>query len=656
MVVLASARPVAAQEPLPDRGVRWIQLTDRRGYLEFVTRQREHEQESKVGAGRTEAKESIFEENFKLELDGYIYHPNFLEFSAAGLFGLRQHDFERTFGEEQHSSGDDGTVIEFDLEGRFMKKKKYPGTAFARRYQALEPRPFQSSIETTTTSYGVLWQYVSEKMPTNFQFTTTEVLLNPLGGDEADGRQENTNLRFETGYNLSEHNALSFLYDRQSIVEEPFALDYDSDELTLGHRWDFGQQHAHRLESELNYFDQRGTFEIKRARWRETLRLQHTDDLRSWYRFETLDREQGSLLGVPPIQERSYLLAGTIEHELYESLVSQLGGWLQTQDFETGLEIDRFGLYADLDYRKKNPWGVLRAHYRPRLEREDRKGADRDFEVFRARHSFRDPDPITLSNPNIRVSSIRITAEDTITIYQTGRDYTVRQLVDRLEIWRVPTGRIADGQTVLIDYVFSSGGSFELDTLAQDFELRHNFKFGLTPYYRLRWQDQTISPATATGARAEDITGHTIGAEFERWSLRLTGEYEDRDSTINPFEAIRLGASYMHRFKFGATTIFKVRWTDTDYHLPVERQTTFLTAEARYRHPITAHLTVEGAGRYRTIDDTLTGEDEGIDVDLSLEWKIRQTEVKITYEFGQFEDDFAQNDNSMLYVQVRRHF
>ncbi|MHC4063209.1 MAG: hypothetical protein ACYSUI_01725, partial [Planctomycetota bacterium] len=81
-----------------------VQLTDVGGYLEFVARQREQEQQSKVGAGDTRSKETFFEESIKLELEGYTYHPNLLEFTLGGLFGLLQQEFEDEFGGRQRTS------------------------------------------------------------------------------------------------------------------------------------------------------------------------------------------------------------------------------------------------------------------------------------------------------------------------------------------------------------------------------------------------------------------------------------------------------------------------------------------------------------------------------------------------------------------------
>ena len=94
----------------------------------------------------------------------------------------------------------------------------------------------------------------------------------------------------------------------------------------------------------------------------------------------------------------------------------------------------------------------------------------------------------------------------------------------------------------------------------------------------------------------------------------------------------------------------------SDFKPPNDRQTTLFSIEGRLRQLLTRGLTVEGAVLYRQEDDSLSGPDEGIDVDLELEWDIRQTEIRVTYEIGTYEDDFAENDNSALYVSIRRRF
>ena len=645
-----------SREPAVRRGIRNVEFERVHGYLEYTFRQRRRNQESKVGAGSTNSKERIHEENIQLETEGFVYHPNFLEFTLAGLFGLTQQDFLERFDGRERQSGDDGDVYEFDLSAAFFKQKEYPGTVFARRHRALTPRPFQSSLETTTTHYGFVWQYVDEKMPTSVQFNDTEVLLNPLDDREDNGRQQTTEFRFDTTYKFNVNNTLSLIYEWRSEEEEPFGLSFDSSEVTLTHRLDFGERHEYRLESEFNYFNQKGTFDIERLRWREILRIMHTDSLDSWYRFELTDRTQGTLSGVPPIEERAYLTVGTVEYRLFDSVVTQFTGVVQNQEFGSGLTIRRYAAQARLEYRKKNPWGLLRASFRDRFQREKRRGGGLQLETIDERRTFRDPDPIRLSNPNVVKSSIFMTAEDRTTFYMLGRDYTFREVGDFLELERVPTGRIAEGQIVLIDYVYRVGGDLILETLGRDFSLRQDFDNGWSPYYRFRWQDQELRPKKASGVTPDDITAHLIGVEFKRGAIRLMAEYEDHDSTISPSRTKRLSIDWTHRFQNRAATTLKARWSEVHHAAPSRRTLRFMTLEGRYRHDISRGLNVEAAVMYRNQQDSLSGDDEGIDADLTLEWTVRETELRLIYEWSKFNDDYAKSDSSSLFVQLRRRF
>jgi hypothetical protein len=154
----------------------------------------------------------------------------------------------------------------------------------------------------------------------------------------------------------------------------------------------------------------------------------------------------------------------------------------------------------------------------------------------------------------------------------------------------------------------------------------------------------------------EDIRAHTVGVEYRRYPIRLRAEYEDYDSTIGPFESVRLGAEYGRTLRGGATASIGVSWSDTDYQPPSTRSTRLLRVEGRYRHQITPRLNVEGLVAFRDEDDTLSRDVEGLEVDLTLEWYIRETEVRMTYEFASFEDDFAEQDSSRLFLRIRRSF
>ncbi len=641
-------------------GIRPVEVTKIDGHVDLIFREQERELNSKTSRSTNRSKETILEESLTLDVDGFVFHPNVLELALGGVFGLVQERFEDEVNGRKRDTREGGDIREFNAQALLLKTRAYPMTFHAHRRRGLLPRPFLPSLETITTSYGLTWQYVSKTFPTTLRFNHTDITLSPLfitGQNEEDGRQRTTSLRFETAYRHSEHNILSVIYDHKSVKEQPFDFDYDADEVTLTHDLEWGDEHQHTLRSELNFLDQRGTIAIDRARWREDLRLRLSDSLQSRFRFEVLHRTRGNRSpNVPDVEERSYYLSGSLRHQLFLSQTTLLRLSVQRQEFEPGLEITRRGGQFHLNYRKNKPWGTLRADYRLRLERVKNRGAAQTAEVIDEPHTFQGADPITLVNRDTIVSSIAIRSQDRVTFFQLTRDYRTRTVGDIIEIERIATGRIADGETVLIEYRYNIGGTFTLDTVSQNIGVRGDFDFGLSPYYRFEWQNQTLSPATARSGTAEDITAHVLGLEFQEESFRMFAEYEDRDSTINPFKSTRLGSSYTHRFDSGAETSFHARWTDTTFDPPRPRELELLTLEGRHRHPITPDLLIEASVLHRDGTDTVSGDTDGIDLALSVEWFFRQLEYRLSFEQSAYEDENSENNASALFIHVRRGF
>jgi len=76
--------------------------------------------------------------------------------------------------------------------------------------------------------------------------------------------------------------------------------------------------------------------------------------------------------------------------------------------------------------------------------------------------------------------------------------------------------------------------------------------------------------------------------------------------------------------------------------------------EGRYRHRIGPNLTVESSVLYRNGEDSVSRDTEGIDASLAVEWSVRQTDVRMSFEYSDFEDEYTENDSCALFVHVRR--
>lgn len=74
------------------------------------------------------------------------------------------------------------------------------------------------------------------------------------------------------------------------------------------------------------------------------------------------------------------------------------------------------------------------------------------YEVIDESHILNDSDTVYLNNENIDLKTIVITDETGTITYTESVDYNLVQDAAKVEIERIPTGGILDGQTILVDY------------------------------------------------------------------------------------------------------------------------------------------------------------------------------------------------------------
>lgn len=634
-----------------------VAVTGWDGYVETFAQVR---QETFGAPGDTrESEEAFFQESLQLRFEGYTYHPNLFKLSAGGLFGLVQRDFTESYGGLERDIDHSGTIEGFDLAGTFLGRKNYPLSLYASRNTLLSPRSFRSSVLTTTERYGAEWRVSGKGVSNLMHVDSTDVELDPLDPLDVEGRNKNRSFRNEATFELTGSNTLDLAYEHRRETEDPFDIESIVDRGTIRDRQVFGDRNRHRLDSSLDLTSQDGSYGYTDVRWREWLRLGLTEDLHSDTQLGIADLTRDSSAGVPTLEEQTYELSQLFEHRLYDSLVTQLELHGREVTFDPDGQEDEVGVRFGPSYRKKTPLGLLSASYRGSFSHRTRDaGGSRLVQVIDEAAVFNDPIRVVLANRNVSPGTIFVTDATGITIYNAGVDYLVLQVGDRTELERLPTGTIPNGGAVLVDYVFDAGGDFVQDTWHHTFSFRHRFPFGLSVYYAYFQQEQGGETGGGAGPVAvfEDIVNHTVGSEYESDLLRLRAEWEDRSSNIDAYETIRLGGDVRHTFAFGGRPSLGLHWTRREQDEPIDRRTSLLAAEARYRQRITDGLDLDAGFGWREGRDTLAGDDEGVHADLFLEWRFNKFEVRLRAEMNDFDSDFTVNESWLLYLQLRRNF
>jgi hypothetical protein len=632
---------------------RKIDLYNFRGALDLLWRNRRDELKS-PGAPEQRFRENRFEETFTLESDGHIYHPNLVELDLAGKFGLTQTEIDQT-GE----SGDDtqfGTLYEWDLNATILRKEVAPLTLYTRRTQDQLNREFGPTIDNTYTQHGAIWDIRSKTVPTRFEIFHSDQEQKGIADDVGDFSLIQDSFLWHSEYRPRRGHTLTWDYTLSYVQEETEgfnANDYLLNDANLTYSIDFGPGERNNLSSSLSYLDQGGDFPIERLRWNEFLRLRHTADFETRYQY-TFDKQEFSGIG----QDRHRGTAGFI-HRLYESLTTtgNVGG--EFIDYDDGSQTH--DLFADVqfDYRKEVPLGVLTAFIGGAFDYQINDVQVTARAVVDAPRTFVDPAPITLIGNNIDPASIVITNSNGLIMYQEGIDYDVEVFPNRVEIRRVLGGRIASGETVLIDYLLLPQAENKVTTRTYFFGGRYDIERGLLRgtgiYGRFTRQDQDVDsdfPLSFTPNSFDDLV---FGIEYRRWGFTVGAEHETYDSTISPFEANRYFANYAKRLRRDLTldlgvTYQQIDYTDVDNHLDL------LTVSGSVVYRITPRLFLTGTVTWRDEQDDLRGPTRGLEEQLQINWYHRQTSFYGLIRNADLDSPFTDNSFQVFEIGIRREF
>jgi hypothetical protein len=623
-----------------------------RGELETVVEHRVDER--KTGPNKRESKSTVFEERARVRTNGDVYHPDFLTYDVMIGGGLAQQKLDS----DDLSGWNTGTLDEYLLSAQLLRSKPYAATANATKTQDLIARQFLGPLQADRKSESASVILRPESWPMSFQYSSSETTQNGFDRVPSDFfARRDERFRYSVDHDFSKLSHVHFDFDRTQAHQETVGavVDTDTDAYTLSHDVMFGEDGKHRLDSLFNYINQTGSFPFENLRAQERLKLQHTPSLLSKYdlQYSKLERET---LNSEQIRGQ----AG-IEHRLFESLVTNLDGFISQTDLGTDGKLMQYGGILGLSYRKRNPWGTLLSSYSGSITRSDQTGGVGKGTVIGEAHVATDLVPIELGRTNIDISTIRVTsAPGAGEVFQEGDDYTISQSGGRVFITTIVVGGVVppnftEGQEFFVDYDFFIEPERQEDILRQNFTIRERFKNGLSVYYGLRSQQETVT-STVADIIPDEYLAHTFGVDYTNKGLFLLAEYSTEDSTLIPLTSTKLEGRY--RWLPGRATTASLGLTNQwlSFGEPDARDVELFEATAELFSRLSDQYDLSSAVDYRHENDTRFGITRGFQIDNKLEYHYRQFTATIGAELSFLQRRDDEINSVFVYVKAQRRF
>lgn len=676
---VATTQPAeAAADALPDASSEWLAPSDqaqqpKRGLMSIeeltaelgfeMDLQRRTVRTDSLGANRPrfaqENKEYRFEETMGLISRGSILDERVLRYDAMIRGGFSQERFTESGSSIffDKNTTPHGSIFEYDLRMQAFPAGKLSATAYASQLDDRVPRPFLPSIDRTREKYGAGLFFNDPKLPMRLTFDHLFDELRSSGTSYLQDNEEQgeDTLRYEATWQPTDHHTLNIEYeyerrsDRYSGTLERF--DTTRNYFALSDAIQFGLDNRSRLDTFFRMEEERGDLARDILDLTPQLRLQHTDSLFTTYKAQYLKEKYFEL--------ETDTVRGDwgITHQFKDLLTSTAGLYGFQQDSDENADFKEWGGLTNFSLSRENSLGRLSGnlsylHSQSRADSGRRSGVVIDEAV-----TFRDPLPSYLAQRDVNQLTIVVRDPNGVRIYRQGLDYRVFQNRDFVAIQRVPTGLIADRQTVLVSYTYRVFDNFEVTRDRIDLRIQQDFTMGLAPYYAMSWQDEQIDPQEYLVYRDRNVNRHRVGFTYRKPRWSAGPEYEFNDDSIDPYQALHANADAIvlqtekQQLNARATASY-FRFSGEGYL--DARYTTLVDLGVNHRYILGRNLEANSAALYRFQNDSLFGETNGVDLTTSISYRIGLFTILVEAEYDML-DLPTSTDNSMaLWLRVRR--
>ncbi len=646
------------QDDVPNAANRSLSLTFLDAYLEFKGDYTYRKVDTRAQAGslrnpRQRNREWTLEERIGLTLGGVILDPAFITFSGDFSFALTQDRFTESGTFFDGTDRDNGYLLQYDLRANILPGNKRSGSVYGLQQEDRINRRFQPTLNQQRKGFGANWLLAGDALQMEFSYDYLETDRAGNADPFDDEHFTESTFRYDAEWEISPSQNLDLAYEHGKSkqhyqgIGRPFETTRDL--LTVEHELSFGSEDRNILRSVLHWQEESGDFARDLFEVGPQLTLQHGDNLQTLYKYQ-FNRQRYEGLDI-----ESQRVDFQAVHQKYTNLTTTFDLFALYEDVEDDINTTQYGTSVDWQYNRNNRWGKLLANLALAYDTEEVDGDDGQRLILNESQTFRDPVAIALRNRNAIIGSIVVTDTTNRRIFRPGLDYVVLEQGNVARIGRIRTGRIADGDTVLVDYLVRTPQRGRLDTVRVDVSIQQRFANGLTPYYRLSYRNQEDDVSTGFARRADRTNHHRLGVEYETKRYTLSGEFEIFDDTVEPYDAFHLNGVWHVMQDPDHTLDASARFSRLFFEGGLARRNVTMTdigLDHRWRLG-EALSTVERVA-FRFEDDSRGGITRAWDVTAGLEYVVGEFSSELTFEYDRLDLPHSEEDNYGVYLRMRR--
>lgn len=639
LVCICARQSAQAQEFKP------LQLSVIHGYLE-MSYEFDDETRTRQQSGTSfDTEEMELHERLQLNVDGYFFHPTIAKFSVGAKFDLLQKHIS-LLGEKGRY--DQGLLLGGDFRLAFLDDHYYTFSVSGSRQETDVDPLFQRSYVLSRDTLGATFGFRKGPIPFDISYTHGAVRGS---GSAVDVKETSDELSLRGRYQFGERTKGDLEYHFSDTRQEAFNRTITMHRFSASNVTELDEEGRKRLRGDLRFRRQSGSLKSSRFSVRESLNWRHADNLSTFYSLDFNRTETND--------EKVDIWNGTasLSHDLYGGLRSLIDLHAGLDESSSGKTIKYQGSISESYSRRLGSKGRLNLGARGFGDFLDRRPEQGTANIQNESITFNGMLPVALSQFDVIPSSIEVTDDRGLIVYEPLLDYTIVEQGPALLIARSLFGDIPAGATVLVSYQYRLDTASSVLSRGFDTNLRLSFDDSLSVYGRYTQNRQELLSGSRD-ARLDNLNRWLIGGKVD-WSWISAGiELEDRDSTISPLRSfsrwITFSSSPSRRVKGQLSlTARHINYTDSDEAIDM------LDVFAGVSSEITRRARIEVDANYRRQEGTtnsILNDLDAYDLKGAFVWRYRQLSLQAGVHFSVIEQSGQNEQVTEFNVALRRSF
>jgi len=512
--LLAACLPAICMAEVNDGQIRPFAITDVDGNVALRLSIDEREQASGGGSAGFEDQQKL-ETELLLSADGYVYHPDFLEFSVGGGPLLYTQDYSATAG----SNDSDDLLFNGRGDFRFFQERPWPASFRASRRHPSVTTSIAGTFLVQRDEVGATFALRRPLSPVQLTLDAFRIQNDGSGlGAVLDDRFDEVSVNAFRAFRRADQLSVTLRWNQRDSRSGSAGLPITESDIetwtidayaknVFGSSGQFTWLQQLTAVRQTTVTDTRDKLEdlayFSNAYWN------HGPKTRSFYTFRYRDTDREARA-----QSRNHSLLAGLSREFGDYTL--LTGELRTaRDKDLAFRRETNSAVLRINYNRPVPTGRLNLGANVEYRNTDRKAADDEVQVFDEAITLVGTLPVDLRNEFVIAGTVIVRNEPKTQVFAEGVDYRLITIGSVTSIQRLVGGNIADGQTVLLEYRFQAGGSVDFDTLSQSYVAELRFLRYFNVYLRFSDQDNQINSGNPTTPlnSVQDIT-YGLAADF----------------------------------------------------------------------------------------------------------------------------------------------